>query len=245
MRVHLKGLNWATKRLANGESRTYYYAWPGGPRIDAVPGTPEFVRLFNEAHAARRQPPAGLFMRLIAEFKGSAEFTRLAPSSSRAYSSYLALIEDNFGDMPIEALSDPRVRGSSRRGVTGSLRRRERRTLHGRSLPGFCRLPRIAVPSRSIHANAAAGCTRPIERTSSGARHKLPPSSLWRAPRCNWRPRLLYGPGNARAISYGFPGLPMMESTSDSGSRRQAAVLWCRLAVRSELCSTEPPAKAR
>jgi integrase len=50
-------------------------------------------------------------MRLIAEFKTSAEYSSLAPSSLRSYASYLKLIEEDFGDMPIEALTDPRVRG--------------------------------------------------------------------------------------------------------------------------------------
>ena len=46
-------------RLANGEVATYYYAWRGGPRIDAEPGTPEFLRLYTEAHAARKRPAHG------------------------------------------------------------------------------------------------------------------------------------------------------------------------------------------
>jgi integrase len=41
----------------------------------------------------------------------SAEYTNLAKSSLRSYASYLKLIETDFGDMPIEALADPRVRG--------------------------------------------------------------------------------------------------------------------------------------
>ncbi len=50
-------------------------------------------------------------MRLVAEFKASAEYFSLAPSSLRSYASYLKLIENDFGDMPMEALTDPRVRG--------------------------------------------------------------------------------------------------------------------------------------
>ena len=33
MRVNLKGINRITKRLADGSSVTYYYAWKGGPRL--------------------------------------------------------------------------------------------------------------------------------------------------------------------------------------------------------------------
>jgi hypothetical protein len=41
MRVRLKGINSFTTRLADGTVKTYWYAWKGGPRIDAEPGTPE------------------------------------------------------------------------------------------------------------------------------------------------------------------------------------------------------------
>ncbi len=111
MRVILKGIHRVKVHLATGEPRIYYYAWRGGPRINAEPGTPEFVRQYHEAHAASRRPKAGTLMILIAEFKGSAEFRQLSPSSSRAYLSYIKLIEDEFGDLPLAALEDRRIRG--------------------------------------------------------------------------------------------------------------------------------------
>src|SRR5689334_6905450 len=111
VRVLLKGIHRVAKLLATGERATYYYAWRGGPRINAKPGTPEFIQQYNEAHASLRQPRAGTLMTLIAEYKTSAEYRSLSPSSQRAYSSYIKLIEDEFGDMPLEALRDPRVRG--------------------------------------------------------------------------------------------------------------------------------------
>jgi integrase len=48
---------------------------------------------------------------LIAEFKVSAEFRALAPSSLRAYSNYIKLIGDKFGDLPLSVLDDRRIRG--------------------------------------------------------------------------------------------------------------------------------------
>jgi integrase len=111
MRVHLKGIHRVEMRLATGKSRTYHYAWRGGPRIDAQPGTPEFLRSYQEAHASLRRPKASTMMTLIAEFKASVEFRALAPSSLRAYSNYIKLIEAEFGDLPLVALDDRRVRG--------------------------------------------------------------------------------------------------------------------------------------
>ena len=111
MRVHLKGIHHVRKRLANGQIKDFCYAWRGGPRITAEPGTPEFIGQYREAHAALRRPKAGTFMTLIAEFKASAEFRRLAPSTVRAYTAYIKLIEQAFSDLPLAALDDRRIRG--------------------------------------------------------------------------------------------------------------------------------------
>jgi hypothetical protein len=98
-------------RLATGETRVYFYAWRGGPRIQAAPGTPEFISLYHQAYASLLKPKPGTLMTLIAEFKASAEFRRLSPSSVRSYLSYIKLIEDEFGDLPLAALADRRIRG--------------------------------------------------------------------------------------------------------------------------------------
>jgi len=42
MRVVLKGIDSAVKRLADGSIRTYHYAWRGGPRLEGMPGPPQF-----------------------------------------------------------------------------------------------------------------------------------------------------------------------------------------------------------
>jgi integrase len=111
MRVVLRGIHRVKMRLATGETRLYFYAWRGGPRINADPGTPNFVRLYHEAHASLRRPRAGTLMSLIAEFKASAEFRTLSAASIRSYTSYIKLIENEFGDLPLAALEDRRIRG--------------------------------------------------------------------------------------------------------------------------------------
>jgi hypothetical protein len=50
-------------------------------------------------------------MTIIAQFRASSEFTQCASSSQRAYRTYIKLIEDKFGDLPLAALSDKRIRG--------------------------------------------------------------------------------------------------------------------------------------
>src|SRR5258708_33314559 len=111
VRVNLKGIHKVKAPLATGEIKTYFYAWRGGPQIKATPGTTEFVREYHEAYANVRQPRAGTFMTIIARYKAAPEFTKLAASSRRDYLNYIKLIEDEFGDLPIAALADRRVRG--------------------------------------------------------------------------------------------------------------------------------------
>ena len=115
MRVQLKGIHRVQWRLANGEIAIYYYAWRGGPRLIGKPGSPEFMRSYNEALGSRRLPAQGKLFTLIAEFRASSEYSSLSDATKRAYTAYLRMIEAEFGNMPIEALSDPEVRGEFKR----------------------------------------------------------------------------------------------------------------------------------
>jgi hypothetical protein len=145
VRVHLRGIHKVNKTLATGEIKTYYYAWRGGPRISANPGTPDFMRFYTEAHASVRKPRAGTLMTLIAEFKGSADYARLAPSTVRAYASYISMIETEFGDCRLLRWPTRGCGESSRRGAIGSPQRRARQTTRGRPWPGSCRSRRIGA----------------------------------------------------------------------------------------------------
>jgi hypothetical protein len=59
MRVKLKGVNSKTKRLADGRTVTYFYAWKGGPPLKGEPGSPEFIASYNEAVARKVVPASG------------------------------------------------------------------------------------------------------------------------------------------------------------------------------------------
>jgi hypothetical protein len=80
-------------------------------RIDAEPGTPDFVRLYSEAIAAKPNKGAETFSSLIDYFKDQSEYKGLGDKSKRAYDQYLALIEAKFGAMPLGAIEDRRARG--------------------------------------------------------------------------------------------------------------------------------------
>ena len=111
MRVRLKGLNSVTKRLADGRTVSYYYAWKGGPPLRGEPGTPEFVHSYNEAIARKVTPPRGTLLSVLQQYQASEDFTGLAESTRHGYIGLVRRIEQAFGDFPLSALTDRRTRG--------------------------------------------------------------------------------------------------------------------------------------
>jgi integrase len=115
MRVYLKGVKKVTARLATGETKLYYYAWSGGPRLVGQPGSAEFLSSYTAAHESRKRPSRGTLFTLISEFRASAEFAAKSNSTQRNYQRYLRLIEEEFGDLPLQALLDSEIRGEFKR----------------------------------------------------------------------------------------------------------------------------------
>lgn len=117
MNVKLKGLKKVKKTLADGRRIYYCYAWRGGPLLKAKdgaplqPGDPLLVHAFAVATKGRFADTSETMGRLISEFKGSSEFRDKSQKTRQAYSRYLDLIRDEFGDMPIDALQDKSARG--------------------------------------------------------------------------------------------------------------------------------------
>jgi integrase len=107
VKVKLAGLH-----RVRAKGRTYYYAWRGGPRIHADFGTPEFLVEFTDAHKATpRRKSAATFETLVDQYQDSAEFKQRSKSTQSSYRRYLALAVKEFGDAPLDALQDPKMRG--------------------------------------------------------------------------------------------------------------------------------------
>ncbi|KQM88440.1 integrase [Sphingomonas sp. Leaf23] len=138
MRVKLKGLTTTRKRLADGSIKRYYYAWRGGPQITEKFGTPEFVDAFNRAVSARIAAPVDVLRSLCDAFIDSSDFMALAAATQYDYRRHIKIIDAEFGDFPIAALTDPRSRGEF-------LAWRDRRSLKSRRQAdyGFAVLARI------------------------------------------------------------------------------------------------------
>lgn len=111
MRVPLKGINPKHYQRADGTWTTYYYAWKGGPRLRGEYGSPEFHASYNEAVARKVIPPQGVLLSVLQGFQASGEFTGLAERTRSDYAGLIKLIEKEFGDFPLSAMTDRRTRG--------------------------------------------------------------------------------------------------------------------------------------
>jgi integrase len=116
-RRKLPGVATASKRLADGTRRKYYYAWRGGPMLKGENGTPllpndpQFAVAYAAAHAERKKPATGNLFSLIAAYRASTEFTGRAEVTKKAYRRYLKMVEEEFGTMPLSVVEDRRARG--------------------------------------------------------------------------------------------------------------------------------------
>jgi integrase len=111
MRVRLRGINSKRKKLADGSFRTYYWAWKGGPALRGEPGTPEFIASYNEAVARKVVPPRGKLFSVLQAYQASDEFLDREPRTRSDYIGKIKIIEKEFGDFPLAALTDNRTRG--------------------------------------------------------------------------------------------------------------------------------------
>jgi integrase len=104
MDVRLVGVHRVTKRLKGGGEAVYCYAWRGGPRIMAKPGTKAFVQEFARLTRARPGPTREQTIGwLVGEFLASADYQKLKPSTRRDYERILGAIRVKFAAFPLIA----------------------------------------------------------------------------------------------------------------------------------------------
>lgn len=114
VKIELKGLHRVERKLASGSVRVHFYAWRGGPKIEAEPGTPEFIAEWQRLTADRVRPaqPVGTLQEVINAYQLSPAFTALAKATRDGYVRRIRKIEAEFHDLPLKAISDPRTRGA-------------------------------------------------------------------------------------------------------------------------------------
>ncbi|WP_346657234.1 tyrosine-type recombinase/integrase [Rhizobium herbae] len=108
------GVHKVNVKLAGGGAETYYYAWrgKGAPRIHAKPGTKAFTQEFMRLTRDRQKTVVdGTIGSLIDDFRKTAGYQKLAPSTRRDYERQFATIRLKFETFPVPAIE---ARGSRR-----------------------------------------------------------------------------------------------------------------------------------
>ena len=103
--VPVKGVH-----VVKSNGRTYVYAWRGGPRLQAQLGTPEFFQELAEITAKTTAPDSRKILGLVADYRGSDDWKRLAEKSRKNWQPFLDSICDTFGSTSIAAFDRPLVR---------------------------------------------------------------------------------------------------------------------------------------
>lgn len=111
VRADIKGVFPTYKRLKDGTRRTYWYHRATGKPLRGEPGSADFITDYAAAEKLIRDRHAGTLNSLIRSYTTAVEFEeKLAPSTQAEYKRMLTKSETKFGDMPIAALEDPRVK---------------------------------------------------------------------------------------------------------------------------------------
>lgn len=92
--IDLKGLH-----LVRSKGRLYVYAWRGGPRLKARPGTDAFNTEYAAAIADRGMPDARRFASIVVRYKASQDYLGLAESTRKNWGPWLDRIRAHFGDL--------------------------------------------------------------------------------------------------------------------------------------------------
>lgn len=161
------GIHRVPKRLANGETRIYHYAWRGGPRITAKPDSraflAEYVRL---THGRKDAIQTGTLAELVVSFQNSVEYAKLKPRTKKDYEDHFPHILEQFADLPIPALEERGIRAVIKdwhEGMAAAPRRADMR------LSALSRVLSFAVDREIIDINKALG----ISKLSHGTRRDI------------------------------------------------------------------------
>jgi integrase len=112
MQARLVGVHTVKKRLADGTTAVYYYAWRGGPaikvdRADERKFVEEYVRLTRTRPDA---PYADSLAEAVRAYLKSPLYTTLKPSTREGYDLAIKEIEREFFDLPLKALTEKGAR---------------------------------------------------------------------------------------------------------------------------------------
>lgn len=169
----LKGIHKVKRKLADGTVRTHYYAWRGGPKIEAKPHTEafaiEFAKLKNFAEPRVVDTLETLIDRFTGpEEKRNADFLALAETTQTDHLYAFRLIKEHWPRLPVKLTQQKGMKGDIRkwhRSFAANPRKADK------LLFSLSKVFSYAVADETIDKNPCTG----IERLYSGSRRE----SVW------------------------------------------------------------------
>lgn len=174
MLVRIKGIHKVKRKLADGSSKIHYYAWRGGPKMEAPPHTAEFVTEFakhkRESDAKVTKATRDTLETLIDHFTGPEEkrnpdFLRLADTTQTDHLYAFRLIKERWPDLPVRFTQEPGMKKSIRewhRGFAANPRKADK------LLFSLSKVFSYAVADELVEKNPCTG----IDRLYRGSRRE-------------------------------------------------------------------------
>jgi len=101
------GVHKVKKRLADGTVRVYYYAWRGGPKIEADPESRKFIEEYVRLTRNRPEAPyKGSMAEAVRAYLKSPWYTTKRDSTKEGYDFAIKEIEAEFFDLPMKAVNE-------------------------------------------------------------------------------------------------------------------------------------------
>lgn len=114
----IAGLHVVGSGRPGNTKRWYIYAWRGGKQIGVRVGGPRpkaltaaEVNAYHAAKATAEAKPTNTVAALIRDYRVSPEWIKLADNTRRQWSTRLDRIEERWGEVPLDVMSDTRMKG--------------------------------------------------------------------------------------------------------------------------------------
>ena len=90
--------------------KTYHYAWRGGPRIVAEPGSPDFAAEYAAHHRQRQTGDSDRLAALCARYRASHDWTKISDKTRQNWSPWLDRIQKHFGTLHLDQFARPKFK---------------------------------------------------------------------------------------------------------------------------------------
>lgn len=113
--MKFKGVHKVKRKLADGTTRVHYYAWRGGPKMDALPGTEAFAAELLKHKAESAPVEVNTLGALITSFEDSPAFKALAKKTQASHQHAFKAILVEWPQFPLKFTQQRGMKASIRK----------------------------------------------------------------------------------------------------------------------------------